>query len=533
MPNNTVPISFNLSGLLKRLNYDFTIEGLGGNWPATITPASGGFTAAAKTAEIPAAVSFCATTGVCLGDTDILPYDMAKKCSFDKSQIFTFVRMKASLSDDPTTFVYSDPVYVTCETCLPDAAATLPGTVLLSNRTNTHEFTTFITGLVPKETYTFDYSAIQANWPAKIYPISGTISSHTTSYTIPTRIIFCNHTGVCLTGSDNVLDYVLDSTCLNHAYFANIKLNLQPESCEYDLAESNIMHIRCDDCVPRPVVAVPSHLDLTSATTNEAEFTAVVSGIIPDNAYSYSFRSLNSNWPINLENMTGLFNSPTTTYCIESKLKFCENTGLCLAGSANILDFTLPEYCNLDKTHEARIVVDVNPLDCGTVVATSNIMHLTCDDCFPPDVTVSFNPMTLKTNKDTLNTVLAQVANLQENVVYSYNVSTLFSNWPFYINNQSGDIQTHLTYHDIPLVAAFCASTGVCPSGYKGVLDYTPESQSIVKRYAESNKVYAVLQVSIYEKDCPTKSYTSNRFVIECEDCQSSSSIPSVSIDIT
>lgn len=535
MANNTVPILIPINGLLKRLNYTFEIEGLGGNWPATVSPVSGEFTAISKSGHLHAAVSFCATTGSCLGDTDILQYDMAKKCTFDKSEVFTFVRVKATLADDPTVYVYSDPVYVPCNTCLPNASITMPSSVNLTRSSkNTYDFNTNIAGLVPKETYTFTYSTIDSNWPIKIYPISGTIFSTTSSYSIPTKILFCNNTGVCPEGSDNVLSYDLDPTCLNHAYFGSIKLDIQPESCQFDSAESNIMHIKCEDCVPRPIAAVPSRIELTSSTNNYAEFTTIVTGIIPDKKYSFTFRSLDSNWPVLLENTTGLFSSPTDTYCIESAIKFCEHTGVCLSGTNNVLDFSIPANCLLEPNdYEARIIVDIQSVDCGDTEVSSNIMNFNCTDCFPPSVNITYSQNPIHIPKDELYELTTSFSNIEPNKLYYYNVQPIFSNWPVFIDNQSGYIQSPLSYYDLVSSMSFCASTGMCPSGYNGVLNYTMESGNIVDRYIENNKTYAILQTVLTEADCPSKTYISNRLLLECNDCQIGGSISLVSVDIT
>jgi hypothetical protein len=535
MANNIVPVSFSLNGLFKRLNYNFEIEGLGGNWPATALPISGQFTASSKSGLINAAVSFCATTGGCLGDTDILPYDLAKKCTFDQSQIFTFVRMKATLADDPTIFVYSDPVYVTCSTCLPNTRISIPTTNTLNrNSKNTFEFLANITGLIPKEKYTFTYSSVDSNWPVKIYPITGTILPSASSYTLPSKLLFCNNTGVCPEESNNVLQYSPDPACLNHSYYSSIKLTITPENCAFDNAESNIMHIKCSDCIPRPIAAIPSRIELTSGTNNYGEFTAIVTGILPDKEYSYRFRSLDSNWPILLENTTGLFSSPTDVYCIESSIKFCEHTGVCLSGGNNILDFAIPENCILEPNdYEARIILDINSLDCSENVVSSNIMNFNCTDCFPPSVEISFDHNPVYLSKDETYELTTSFTNLDVNKLYYYRVEPTFSNWPLFIDNQSGYIQTNATHYDLISTLSFCASTGVCPSGYVGVFNYILDTGNIVPRYIENNKVYSILELVLQEADCPAKTYTSSRLMLQCNDCRVGGNISLVSVDIT
>lgn len=536
MPNNTVPILFKLSGLLKRLNYVFEVEGLGGNWPATVTPSSGAFTAISKSGTINGAVSFCATTGQCLQENGVLPYDMAKTCTFDQSQVFTFVRMKAMLDDDPTIYVYSDPVYVSCNSCLPKAMAFLPQDINLDFTTyNSTEFTASIEGLIPKEKYTYTYSTSDANWPVKIYPASGSFISSSTSYDIPSQLTFCNSTGVCPQNEDNVLNYEIDPECLTQNYFSSIKLNIQPESCEYDNIDSNIMYVTCKDCLPKPVAALPTRLSFTNQTNNYAEITAIVSGIIPNHEYGYSFRSLDANWPIYIENSTGVLISPVDTYCIKAYVEFCSNTGVCSSGVNNVLNFKLPDNCFLQEDdYEARVVLDISSLGCEDNAVSSNIMHMSCKQCFPPTVSVKIPSPFLSLDQDVSQEFITNITNLEKDKLYTYRIESVYSNWPIFVFKPSGYIQPTTNSYDLVSSINFCSSTGLCPIGYKGVLEYALENENIPHQYSSAFKKYAMVNVIISEEDCPTKTYVSNRLLLECNNCvEPSSGISLVSVNIT
>lgn len=535
MPNNTVPISFNLKGLIKRLNYSFTVEGLGGNWPATATPGSGSFTAVSKSGQISGAVSFCATTGSCLGDTEILPYDMAKACTFDQSEVYTFVRMRAQADDDPEIYVYSDPIYVKCNSCLPNAKITIPPLVSLNRNTgNSSEFMVNITGLVPKESYVFNFSSIEANWPVKIYPISGTILSANDTYNLPCKAIFCNATGVCGEQSENVLDYTVDPVCLTQSYFSSIKLHLEPESCEYDGADSNVMNMKCESCLPIPLAVIPGQLNLTHETNNFAEFVGLVTGIIPNRQYAYEFRALDANWPIYLENTTGVFSSPTTTYCIEAYAEFCSNTGVCVSGSHNVLDFTIPANCfRQNNNHEARLILDISSTDCDQPLVSSNIMHFSCDDCFPESVRLSTPATQLNLNAGEDTDLIIDVSNIEPNKLYTYSIESEFSNWPIFAYKASGYIQSPTSSYRLVTNVAFCESSLICPSGYKGVLNYALENDNIPDQYETTFKKYAILRMVLSDADCPSRTFTSKKIFVECNNCQGNQGVSLSSVNIT
>ena len=550
MPNNTVPIQFELNGLLKRLNYSFTVEGLGGNWPATVVPTSGEFTAVAKSGSISAAVSFCSSSG-CSEDTPIMPYTMTSTCSKDRSEVFSFVRLKAVLADDPTIQVYSDPVHVKCDTCIPNVNAEIPPEYTLQKNTintavqsasNNLEFEASVNGLVPKERYNFRYESVDANWPVKIYPPTGQILAASDTATIPTRIVFCEGTGVCPKDSDSVLHYDTDPTCMNNnQYFCNLRLYIEPDSCDYDQVYSNTMNVDCNDCIPKPVLGIPSRLVLTEQNNNYGEFVAIISGIVPYRKYQYEYKSIRSNWPIIMDNVTGMFHSPTNTYCIDSYIEFSEATGIAIQNNSNLLDFEFQDGCLYTKDdYEAKISLEVTAIDCPDQVIHSNIMHLGCQDCFPPNPKpilkyLEDDSTHIQTGKGNIHPIYVQLTDLNIKKHYNYwFASEEGSNWPAYIPLSTGVIRPELSYQTMNFDALLCESTGSCPPGFTYVTDYNPviDRTYIVKDYEDDLPEYVDFRFYIQEADCEANIYQSNIFRITCTDCNLSQSPSIVSTEI-
>jgi len=548
MPNNTVPINFELNGLLKRLNYSFTVEGLGGNWPATVLPTSGEFTAVAKSGSVSAAVSFCSSSG-CSEDTQTMPYSMTKTCTKDRSDVFAFVRLKASLVEDPSIQVFSDPVYVTCDTCIPNVSVELPEQYTLTNNivldnqqtaTNNIEFTANVRGLVPKERYNYRYESVDANWPAKVYPPTGQILAAEDNCMIPTKVVFCEGTGVCPNGSDSVMAYDLDPTCMNNNQnFCNLRLYIEPDSCDYDEVYSNTMNLDCNDCLPKPILGIPSRLVLTENNNNYAEFVAIVSGIVPYRQYKYEYSAIRSNWPVIMDNITGMFHSPTNTYCIDSYVEFSEATGLAIQSHDKVLDYQLEDGCLFNKDdYEAKITMSVSALDCPDQSIKSNIMHLGCDDCFPPDPTPELSAKGVKEvslSRGDGVSVQAKLTDLDVKKIYNYYIeSEEGSNWPLYIPLSTGIIRPELSYQTIDFPFTLCESTGSCPSGFTYVMDYNPyvDTSKTVKAYQNDLPEYVDVRLYVQESDCQANIFESNIFRVTCTDCKLSDSVSFVSADI-
>ena len=102
--SNNIKVSIPLSGLFKRETYNYIIRGLGGNWPAIISPLSGSFEAKGKTEVLNEVVSFCPSTGLCPpSNPNVLPYSL-QSCGYDNNHLYTNIVVDlTSKSDNITT----------------------------------------------------------------------------------------------------------------------------------------------------------------------------------------------------------------------------------------------------------------------------------------------------------------------------------------------------------------------------------------------------------------------------------------------
>jgi hypothetical protein len=117
---------------------------------------------------------------------------------------------------------------------------------------------------------------------------------------------------------------------------------------------------------------------------------------------------------------------------------------------------------------------------------------------------------------------------LQPYETYQYEVKNVFSNWPIVITPVSGLIKPSETKSSIDLSAAFCANTGLCPSGTEGVMDYT---QTYVQQALSEGiippSLQSTLQIQITPVTYSGLDILSKQFTLECEDC-----LPKLSIDL-
>jgi hypothetical protein len=290
------------------------------------------------------------------------------------------------------------------------------------------------------------------------------------------------------------------------------------------------MPVECSDCIPRISAMLPSTVVLNKTTGFSYEIAAVVDGMVPGRRYNYRFKSVGSNWPMIVTSETGVISSAKSADCIKNTVTFCRNTGVCTNGTDNVLDHTISDICLVDKSKIlGQIVMEVDPIDCQGETIISNILSINCNNCFPSDITTSFNNSNISIGKDQTYTLTSTLSNLQPNKTYSYSFDSIYGDWPVYVNSLTGLIQSTSTTAQIQSDITLCSSSGACPPGSYGVLDYAYD-EDIVKKY---NKYKNVFRLTISEVECPSNTYTSSSVTVKCSDCNISSAGPKLtSVDI-
>ncbi len=176
--------------------------------------------------------------------------------------------------------------------------------VLTKTSGNLYPINTIITNLVADTTYLYSFRSISSNWQSNIHPISGQLVAKSGSANINSLLTFCSEDNGC--DSFN-LDYTLDppniSKALNNSSLYNI-LELSVVDQNNLVSSTDSLLVRCDDCLVQEAVAItkfqtPSGsniIEITNAQSNTyVPLIIQVSGIQPNERYSYSFDSVENN----------------------------------------------------------------------------------------------------------------------------------------------------------------------------------------------------------------------------------------------
>lgn len=393
--SNNIKFSIPLSGLFKREVYTYAVRGLGGNWPAVVSPLSGSFEAKGKTETLNGMISFCPSTGLCpASNPSVLPYSL-QTCGYENSHLYTNVAVDlTSTSDNVTT--RSSSVLVECTgSCLPEVDIMFSGRndyTLEGPGNNTYEFTSALSGLQANSTYDYSIISLGGNWPAvMLTPITGSFRPHHDTYTMDHKLKFCPSIALCPSSTRGYLSYSSGQCFSDNDLSMSIQLRVTPRSCNNEQFFSNQLTVYCKDCLPKPKLITPATIALSSPGNNITTFNSVVTGLIPGQTYNFSYTSINSTWPTVIVPATGNFTVSDDAYTLSTKAFFCPTTGLCPTSSTSglMLPFRLYDTTNKlkkemsDQLMMTDIRLNIASTTCDTKTYISEPIALRCNNCLP------------------------------------------------------------------------------------------------------------------------------------------------------
>lgn len=307
--NDTYQFMSVLSGLQPNSTYDYTVQALGGNWPAVmLTPMSGSFRPHQETYNLDHKIMFCPSTSSCPSSTRGYLNYTTGQC-FTSDNLSTSLEVKITPRACNNEQFFTNQLTVYCKDCLPKPIINTPNKIVLSSpNTNYTDFDTVISGLIPNQTYNYRYTNINSTWPTVVVPFTGNFTAVDSVYTLNTRVFFCPNTGLCPSSTSGLMTpYSMYSTTSNlrrelaeDLMTTNIKFNLVNTCDASTTYSSEPITLKCNDCLPTlkypDVEFSSSSLTLTTGCcTGTYPLLVNMNNIYPGDRYSYSFSSSTNN----------------------------------------------------------------------------------------------------------------------------------------------------------------------------------------------------------------------------------------------
>jgi len=521
---NQQTINATISDLIPGAEYRYTVKGLESNWPTIVYPYSGIILASSNIHIQPMTVSFCVSTGMCPNSTsNVIPYTVDSSYAAATNLQTKNTKFRLELDtvtyDFPTT--YSNEVMAKCDNCLPSLSVELPKSAEL-NVSNTYEFDATLYNTVVGQSYKFIFKSVDSNWPAVIYPESGSIVASDTQHILPVKLMFCPSTGVCANGMSNVLNYTSDPSCLlNFGKLSkNVRVKMEVETVggNTSVVTSNDFSVSCDDCIAslniQPVISDPDNVSLIS---NTYSFVSTVSNLIPGETYKFTYKGINSNWPATVYPISGTIKAVSDTFVLPTKVTLCSATGLCPNNTPGVIQYTTNSECLIDNdTKNVNLILEIEPSNCSYPPIYSNQLNMTCDNCIPELFAIIPTSAKLEAGNDFFD-INANIGNMSPNRAYFYEFTGVDANWPVLIYPQSGIIKPSSASATIGAKLTFCPSTGICPTGAPHVLNYSLEPDCMIG-FGGLDK-YIRLLLNVKDVECPSVKTSSNELRLSCADC--------------
>jgi hypothetical protein len=494
--------SININNLKPYSTYSFEIVDFKSNHLIGFEQLSGSFTTNNETTHtLNNSIIFCESSGYCNN------YQTTGTINSDRfaNILNTSFRVKLNSTCLPAP-VYSDPVLIDCEYCLPYIDIDIPSEVTLTQASgNIYSLNIPISPLKPYSDYEYSIKNITTNHMIGFESLSGSFNTENSeAFNLTNKVVFCESSGYC---NSYVKTGSMNSDSCNNKLNASFKIELNNDNL-YSPVLSRLIKINCDNCIPQINIQTPSKATLTS--TNIYPMNIVLTNLKPYSEYSYSFENIKSNHLVGLKELSGVIKTKTnTTANISNSLVFCESSGYCntyyTSGSIN------SNACN--NLLSTSLQVKINS-SCLSSPVVSDIVEVDCNNCIPI-LGASLPSTTVNLTSTNLVSITGTVSGLRPLQSYDY-YFTGDNNWPILLDNISGSFVAKTSTENIVSKVLFCYPSGNC-SNENGLLPYSLSSAA--QKILNNNVLFGKLKLNVKSSSCNSTVYSSNVSTINCKDC--------------
>lgn len=370
--------------LIPLENYSYFIESIDGNWPVTASPVSGSFIPISGSYEIDTSIKFCVSSGICTGP-NLLSYQ-TETCALDTTPFVEFrVGLDLPYSDQK---IYGATQRLECEDCLKQHKISTFSSNFVNNELV--NISGFVSGLIPDRIYLYNLSSLGGSYPLATQNTSGSFIAQSDKENIVIDAAFCCPSGSCF---GNIFPKTYNSfraaNTLEHTVILDIT-----DMCS-NLSQSK--HLKISQDKQDPNFIKPNDFTLTKNSKGCSRLNFSLTNLLKDHSYSYVYKSKDGNWPVYIENISGVVSNTSDSADIGTNIAFCPSSGLCsglttLGQQLPISNNKINNYCaNNENNKYISLYVEVTP-NCypESVVFSSESVTVYCNDCISSAV-VSFS----------------------------------------------------------------------------------------------------------------------------------------------
>ena len=258
------------------------------------------------------------------------------------------------------------------------------------------------------------------------------------------------------------------------------------------------------------------------------------SGLRINECYNWELVPRHSNWPVEVSPaITGFFTAKEKVKKLEFGVNFCSNTGVtqCLNDLGWNPDFPSPGYMSVGLSLRLS---PVSPLcmpsgrcseDLPRVIP--EILELASNFELPLLTGPTEIVLSGVGNNEFLSAITG--TNLYPGADYEYIITGQGGTWPVVMNSLTGSLLAPMDMDaktSIELGGFVCASTGMCPSGTNGLLNYILQNDPV--HYFEDKNHYSLIAVQLNLIGSDIARSNTLSIAIKCADCLPIETIPAI-----
>lgn len=507
--SKNVAYNANLNGFVPFERYYFEFSGLGGNWPAIVSPASGYFTTDNEGKyHLSANVSFCANSG----SLDCNPLSDGY-LSFNENlltDLDLFNTLQLDVKDSNDISILSKTEKIHCPECRPTLHIESPQFVNLLKSNNAQaDFNIHIDGLEIGTNYNYEIRSLFGNWPMYVTPTGGSFKSYEQTKTLTFTADVCESGTGCST-EGLLSQYQLDD---RDDYYAGFKFVLINDKDMEDA--SAIVEAICENCLPdSPEILTVQNQILTSNTGDTNTRNVEILNLNPSQTYYYVIENIITDKDIVVYPQSGTINNKTqhrfeldTIFCSDSE---CSSSMHYVAANSQGSSY-IGSQAN-DVTFDIKLYKTLNSGSSGSsysnLVTSLDNISTTCDKCVKiPEVSLNDNVENVSLRSGNTLSVVGNVNNLEIGKKYRYFINNTSSTWPVEIMKPSGEFTARSSNKNITSSIKFCEASGICPDAIFDVNDIDYDYKNVV------------LNMTIETVNSSIQDVVSDNLSIVCDDC--------------
>lgn len=250
-----------------------------------------------------------------------------------------------------------------------------------------------------------------------------------------------------------------------------------------------------------------------------AQTSVTVSGLLPQQDYTFKFKGLGGNWPAKIAPVSGSFVANSYSQNIDVMVNFCSNTGICNPSQPDVLPYSLSQIITDSLT--TSLQAEIKNV-CENSIILSSPATVVVDGYDPLSVIM---PISATLNSDVTLSNPGEyyyyfspiISGMIPGEQYRYTINSVGGNWPVLCWPINGVVSSSKGTSLVDLAISFCPKIEFCGASPNLLSNYTLTDDFNLS-YAPNN-YFTIINMSVQQVSYPYTNIVSDQLSIRCKNC--------------